>query len=28
MPYDSSCFSVFGLCVGEANVIDLSKFTQ
>lgn len=28
MPYDSSCFSVIGICVGEANVIDLSKFTQ
>lgn len=27
-PYDSSCFSSIGICVGEANVIDVSRFAQ
>jgi hypothetical protein len=28
VPYDSSCFSSIGICIGEANVVDLSKFVQ
>jgi hypothetical protein len=27
-PYDQGCFSVSGVCTGDANVLDLSKFTQ
>lgn len=28
VPYDPGCFSVIGICIGEANVIDLSRFVQ
>lgn len=28
LPYDGACFSVIGICVGEANLIDLRKFSH